>query len=66
MWKCISDGAWRNFFLSGATELREGNLGTPIATNAPAIVAQLSPEQIFDSIAITVNGPKAWDLDLAL
>jgi alkyl sulfatase BDS1-like metallo-beta-lactamase superfamily hydrolase len=59
------NGTWRNFFLSGATELREGNFGTPTTTNAPLILAQLTPEQVFDAIAITVNGPKAWDLDLA-
>ena len=59
------NGTWRNFFLSGATELREGNFGTPLSANAPAILAQLTPEQLFDAIAITVNGPKAWDLDLA-
>ena len=29
------NGTWRNFFLSGATELREGNFGTPATTNAP-------------------------------
>ncbi|MCE0487257.1 alkyl sulfatase C-terminal domain-containing protein [Ornithinimicrobium sediminis] len=29
-------------------------------------MAQLTPEQLFDSIAITVDGPRAWDLDLAL
>ncbi|MFF1879406.1 alkyl/aryl-sulfatase [Leifsonia sp. NPDC058230] len=60
------NGTWRNFFLSGATELREGNFGTPTATAAPAIVAQLSAEQLFDSLALSVDGPKAWDLDLAL
>ena len=60
------NGTWRNFFLSGATELREGNFGTPTAPAAPAIVAQLTPEQLFDSLAISVNGPKAWDLDLSL
>lgn len=60
------NGTWRNFFLSGATELREGNFGTPTTTSAPAVVAQLSPEQIFDALAISVNGPKAWDLDLRL
>ena len=60
------NGTWRNFFLSGATELREGNFGTPTTANAPAIVAQLSPEQVFDALAITVDGPKAWDLDLAI
>ncbi|MFF2052933.1 alkyl/aryl-sulfatase [Leifsonia sp. NPDC058194] len=59
------NGTWRNFFLSGATELREGNFGTPTTTDAPAILAQLSPEQIFDAVSITVDGPKAWDLDLA-
>jgi alkyl sulfatase BDS1-like metallo-beta-lactamase superfamily hydrolase len=60
------NGTWRNFFLSGATELREGNFGTPTTANAPAILIQLSPEQLFDAVAIRVNGPKAWELDLAL
>ncbi|MCT9821382.1 MBL fold metallo-hydrolase [Microbacterium sp. W1N] len=60
------NGTWRNFFLSGATELRDGNFGTPTATAAPAIVAQLSPQQLFDSLAISVNGPKAWDLSIDL
>ena len=60
------NGTWRNFFLSGATELRDGNFGTPTATAAPAIVAQLTPGQLFDSLAISVNGPKAWDLNLSL
>lgn len=59
------NGTWRNFFLSGATELTEGNFGTPTTTDAPSILAQLSPEQLFDAFAIQVNGPKAWDLDLA-
>jgi alkyl sulfatase BDS1-like metallo-beta-lactamase superfamily hydrolase len=60
------NGTWRNFFLSGATELRDGNFGTPTATSAPAILAQLTPEQLLDAIAISVDGPKAWDLDLSI
>ena len=60
------NGTWRNFYLSGATELRDGNFGTPTATSAPAIVAQLTPEQLLDAIAISVDGPKAWDLDLSI
>ncbi|WP_314149624.1 alkyl sulfatase dimerization domain-containing protein [uncultured Leifsonia sp.] len=60
------NGTWRNFFLSGATELREGNFGTPTSADAPAILAQLSPEQLFDAVAIRVDGPRAWDLDLAI
>ncbi len=57
---------WRNFFLSGATELRDGNFGTPTAVSPTTLLAQLTPEQMFDVLAISVNGPRAWDLDLAL
>ncbi|MFJ6415552.1 alkyl/aryl-sulfatase [Paeniglutamicibacter sp. NPDC091659] len=60
------NGTWRNFFLSGATELRHGKFGTPASSGSPAVVAQLTPAQLFDVMCISVNGPKAWDLDLAL
>ena len=60
------NGVWRNFFLSGATELREGNFGTPTQTASPSIMAQLTPEQLFDTFAINLNGPRAWDLDVAV
>lgn len=60
------NAVWRNFFLSGATELRDGNFGTPAQTASASIVAQLTPEQIFDMFAINVNGPRAWDLDVAV
>ncbi|BBZ36736.1 alkyl/aryl-sulfatase [Mycolicibacterium confluentis] len=59
------NGPWRNFFLSGATELSDGNFGTPTQATAPTLMAQLTPEQIFDALAISINGPRAWDLDLA-
>ncbi|MGB3351209.1 MAG: alkyl sulfatase dimerization domain-containing protein [Mycobacterium sp.] len=57
---------WRNFFLAGATELRDGNFGTPTQTSSTSMASQLSPEQMFDVLAISVNGPRAWDLDLAV
>jgi alkyl sulfatase BDS1-like metallo-beta-lactamase superfamily hydrolase len=60
------NAVWRNFFLSGATELREGNFGTPTQTASPSILGQLTPEQMFDAFAISVNGPRAWDLDIAV
>ena len=60
------NAVWRNFFLSGATELRDGNFGTPTQTTSLSMLAQLTPEQMFDSFAISVNGPRAWDLDLAI
>jgi alkyl sulfatase BDS1-like metallo-beta-lactamase superfamily hydrolase len=55
------NGTWRNVYLSGATELRSGNFGTPTQTASPDIVAALSPEMLFDALAIQVNGPRAWD-----
>ncbi|MFV8048686.1 alkyl/aryl-sulfatase [Mycobacterium sp. 48b] len=60
------NATWRNFFLSGATELREGNFGTPTTSASPSLLGQLTPEQIFDTFAINVNGPRSWDLDLAI
>ncbi|KAA1425194.1 MBL fold metallo-hydrolase [Mumia zhuanghuii] len=60
------NATWRNFFLSGATELRGSNFGTPTASDAPSILAQLSPSQLFDSMAIRVNGPRVWDLDVSI
>ncbi|SOJ57925.1 Putative alkyl/aryl-sulfatase YjcS [Mycobacterium simulans] len=60
------NATWRNFFMTGATELRVGNVGTATQTTSPTLLSQLTPEQIFDSIAIRVNGPRSWDLDLAI
>lgn len=57
---------WRNFFLTGAAELRNGNPGSSGQVPAPTFFAQLTPDQIFDVLAISINGPRAWDLDLAI
>ncbi len=57
---------WRNFFLMGARELREGVAGTA-TTSAPAdIVASLTTDQLFDSMAIRLDGPRAFDMTLTL
>ena len=55
------NGTWRSVFLSGATELRAGNFGTPTVAASADIVAHLSPEMLFDALAIQIDGPKAWD-----
>ena len=60
------NATWRNFFLSGALELRDGNFGTATTTTSQSMLSQLTPEQIFDSLAIRVNGPRSWDLDIAV
>ena len=59
-------GTWRNFFLMGALELRDGSVGTPTTVNAPDIAAALTIDQLFDSIALNVNGPGAWDVSLTI
>ena len=60
------NGTWRNFYLSGATELRSGAFGTPVQTASPDMVAQLTPEMLFDALAIQVDGPNAWDEDVTV
>lgn len=60
------NATWRNFFQSGATELRDGTFGTAGQVTSPTLLSQLTPEQIFDSLAIRVNGPRGWDLDIAI
>jgi alkyl sulfatase BDS1-like metallo-beta-lactamase superfamily hydrolase len=51
-------GTWRNNYLQGAKELREGVKPTPIT--AGSMAGALTVEQVFDSLAIRVNGPRAW------
>lgn len=60
------NGTWRNFFISGATELRSGNFGTPTATASRDVVGQLAPEMLFDSLAAQINGPEAWGVNVAI
>jgi alkyl sulfatase BDS1-like metallo-beta-lactamase superfamily hydrolase len=60
------NATWRNFFLSGAVELRDGNAARAAQTAPLSLLSRLSPEQIFDTLAISVNGPRSWDLRIAL
>jgi alkyl sulfatase BDS1-like metallo-beta-lactamase superfamily hydrolase len=60
------NGTWRNAYLSGAVELRSGGFGTPVATSAADLVAALSPEMLFDALAVRVDGPRAWHERLSI
>ena len=60
------NATWRNFFLSGAMELRDGNFGTAGQVASPTMLSPLTPEQIFDGLAIRVNGPRGWGRDIAI
>ncbi|MEU1428064.1 alkyl sulfatase dimerization domain-containing protein [Nocardia sp. NPDC005746] len=54
------NATWRNFFLMGAYELRNGNIGTPTQTNSPTMMAALTIDQVFDALSLRLDGPKAW------
>jgi alkyl sulfatase BDS1-like metallo-beta-lactamase superfamily hydrolase len=60
------NGTWRCAYLSGAHELRKGSFGTPISPVSPDVLAALSPTQLFDSMAVRVNGPRCWDERIAI
>jgi alkyl sulfatase BDS1-like metallo-beta-lactamase superfamily hydrolase len=59
------NGTWRSAYLAGAKELREGKFGTPVAVPSD-LLAALSAPQIFDSIAIRIDGPRAWNEHLLI
>ncbi|MGP4843001.1 alkyl/aryl-sulfatase [Marinobacter sp. 1Y8] len=54
------NGPWRNFYLSGAKELRDGVKELPMPnTSSPDIVSSMSTEMFLDFLAIHVDGDKA-------
>ncbi|MFC7345012.1 alkyl/aryl-sulfatase [Saccharopolyspora griseoalba] len=60
------NGPWRNFYLMGAHELRHGRVGTPTVTTSPDMLSALSLDQLFDALAIRVDGPRSWNADIAV
>ena len=59
------NGTWRNFYLNGAKELRDG-VAVQTVVMGGDLVASLSIEQLFDAIAIRIDGPSAWELDVVI
>lgn len=58
-------GPWRNFYLTGARELQNGVMRamTPRTASADMLKA-LSVGQLFDYMAVRLDGPRAADTDL--
>jgi alkyl sulfatase BDS1-like metallo-beta-lactamase superfamily hydrolase len=53
---------WRNFYLSGAKELRDGvTRNIPIQTGGSDVVGSMPLDMFFDFMAVRLNGPKAAD-----
>jgi alkyl sulfatase BDS1-like metallo-beta-lactamase superfamily hydrolase len=54
------NGTWRNFYLTGAQELRVGVKGVPIANPQGAdTVAAMPHDLLFDFLAVRLDGPRA-------
>lgn len=60
-------GPWRNFYLSGAQELRQGvkKVGTP-STDSPDTIRAMSTGLFFDFLGVKLNGEKAANITLTL
>jgi len=53
-------GSWRNFYLSGAKELRDGIKDLPTPRSAsPDFIKAIPLDLYFDLLAVRLNGPKA-------
>jgi alkyl sulfatase BDS1-like metallo-beta-lactamase superfamily hydrolase len=53
------NATWRSFYLTGAVELRQGIKPPPIADLGAGMAGALTVEQLFDSVAVRVDGPRA-------
>jgi alkyl sulfatase BDS1-like metallo-beta-lactamase superfamily hydrolase len=56
----VENATWRNFYLMGARELREGVAGSATVASSPDVIVALSMEELLDALAIQINGPRAW------
>ena len=60
-------GPWRNFYLTGAKELREGVKKLPAPQTASLEIIRSMPiEMCFDYLAVRLNGPKSEGKHIAI
>ena len=60
-------GQWRNFYLSGASELRNGIAGgAALQTSSPDMINNLALEDLFDYLAVRLDGPAAAGRRIAI
>lgn len=60
-------GPWRNFYLTGAKELRSGVTPLPTPNTAsPDTVRAMSLDMFFDYLAVRLNGPKSGNAKAVL
>ncbi|MEV7671028.1 alkyl sulfatase dimerization domain-containing protein [Streptomyces sp. NPDC088752] len=60
------NGTWRNFYLTSAMELRHGENAALLDTANPEMAMALTTDMLLDSVAVRIDGPRAWHEDLTL
>jgi alkyl sulfatase BDS1-like metallo-beta-lactamase superfamily hydrolase len=60
------NATWRNFFLMGAQELRGDEVKTAVSANSLDMVSQLTVPQVFDAVAVRLDGPAAIGTELVV
>lgn len=60
-------GPWRSIYLQGAFELRNGKPNTGgLASASPGVIRAMTPEMLFDYLAVRLNGERAAGKKLVL
>ena len=60
------NATWRSFYLAGAEELRKGVQPLTISDLGAGMAAALTVEQLFDTLAIRIDGPKAAEHSIVI
>ena len=60
------NATWRNAFLTGAHELRNGVFVSPISIGSFEMVSALTVTQLFNALGARIDGPAAWDARLTI
>ncbi|MDD0841446.1 alkyl/aryl-sulfatase [Pseudomonas sp. Gutcm_11s] len=60
------NATWRNVYLSGALELRQGVAEARARNGAPDMIRALTPSMFFDYLAVRIDALKAADEDLLI
>jgi len=60
------NATWRNFYLMGALELRQGVQGVPGEAPGAGLIAHLTGEQLLDGLAVRIDGVRAGDTRIEL
>lgn len=59
-------GPWRNFYLTGAHELREGSFTLPATRSADSQAQALPPDLYFANLSIRLDGQRAQGREFAM